>query len=118
MRESSGGKDRGGERAEVTARGDSGGRRSRERGERQRKRDEIVIREVQRGDREGGGAAGPGEGEVQLTASFVGRRGRRETEVEGVKEREESSRVAGVGEMDVEVTQQDSRGRQRGEGGE
>ena len=111
MRESSGGKDRGGERAEVTARGDSGGRRSRERGERQRKRDDIVIRE-------GRGAAGPGEGEVQLTASFVGRRGRRETEVEGVKEREESSRVAGVGEMDVEVTQQDSRGRQRGEGGE
>ena len=96
MRESSGGKDRGGERAEVTARGDSGGRRSRERGERQRKR----------------------EGEVQLTASFVGRGCWRETEVEGVKEREESSRVAGVGEMDVEVTQQDSRGRQRGEGGE
>ena len=81
-------------------------------------RDEIVIREVHRSDREGVGAAGPGEGEVQLTASFVGRRGRRETEVEGVKEREESSRVAGVGEMDVEVTQQDSRGRQRGEGGE
>ncbi|MGH0141277.1 UNVERIFIED_CONTAM: hypothetical protein FKN15_078001 [Acipenser sinensis] len=74
-RESSGGKDMGGERAEVTTRGDSGGRRSRERGERQRKRDEIVIREVQGGDREGEGAAGPGEGEVQLTASFVGRGG-------------------------------------------
>ncbi|MGH0124279.1 UNVERIFIED_CONTAM: hypothetical protein FKN15_017966 [Acipenser sinensis] len=44
--------------------------------------------------------------------SIGGRRGWRETEVEGVKEREESSRVAGVGEMDVEVTQQDSWGRE------
>ncbi|MGH0122089.1 UNVERIFIED_CONTAM: hypothetical protein FKN15_010503 [Acipenser sinensis] len=75
-----------------------------ERGERQRKGDEIVIREVQVGDREDEGAAGPGEVEVQLTASFVGRRGWRETEVEGVKEREESGRVAGVAEMDIEVT--------------
>ncbi|MGH0115984.1 UNVERIFIED_CONTAM: hypothetical protein FKN15_060448 [Acipenser sinensis] len=81
------GKDRGGETAEVTEGSDSGCRCSRERGERQRKRDEIVIREVQRGDREGRGAADRREGEVQLTDSFVGRRGWREREVEGVKEK-------------------------------
>ncbi|MBN3281647.1 PKHF2 protein, partial [Polyodon spathula] len=41
--------------------GDSRGRWSRERGERQRTIDKIVIREVQMGDIENGGAASPGE---------------------------------------------------------
>ena len=51
-----------------------------------------------------------------MTASFVGRRGWREREK--LKERKESSRVGGVGEMDIEITLEDGWGRQKGEEGE